>query len=441
MTRLLALAMLGFLTTLGSVAGAQESTLKATDQLTVPQWINPATPGVLKGRVILPSTDGTSVAIPNATVVVTSQDGVTNRTLSDSEGNFELKGVETGVYALSARAPGAFACCAMHVVDGKMDSADKLPQEVEVSAAAIDYTVVKTSIIRYLPPIKKQSPYTIAQADLEGISPQVVGDSLFRVLQADGGLKGRIRLAGANGDQLADAGVMNIFLVRKGEVIDRVLSKRNGTFQFSDLEPGEYAILAIGEAGLGMAGFELVDESLASSITSSSLNNPQSTLVTTYSDPCCCCPTEFSMQIAPLPLAVEAVSEVIVEQPMQGESVAVDENGNPIGGVDQYGNPIAGVDQFGNPIGGVDQFGNPIGGSGFGDPGLGMGGDGGLGSGGGAAGGGGFAGGAGGGFGGGAGGGLGGLGGLASLAGLAGIAASNSNNGSSAPVVVVSPGR
>lgn len=385
-----------------STATAQSTSLDVTDHLTVPQWVNPETPGELKGRLILPAADGSSRSIANAVVVMTDRDGKTVRSRTDDAGNFLLNGVEPGVYALTARADGVFACCAMHVVSQDMASADVLPKQVEVAAAAIDYTIIKTAILRYLPPFSADNPYTIANADLQGISGRVVGENLFRVSQTDGGLKGRIHVAGAQGKTLGDAGLLNVFLVHKGEVVDRVLSKRNGTFEFADLAPGEYSILAIGQAGLGMAGFELVDESLASQVLqkadgSALVGSDSRTLVATYNDPCCCCCTEFSMQIAPLPQAIESFEEIIYEEPIVTEESIVSDPAME---------------------GAVDEFGNPIGGEGFGDPALG--GNGALtGSG---AGGGGFAGGGGGGgFGG-------GLGGLAGLAAIAAIIGNDNNN-------------
>ncbi|WP_044302284.1 carboxypeptidase-like regulatory domain-containing protein [Rhodopirellula sallentina] len=377
---------------------AQSTSLGVTDHLTVPQWVNPKTPGELSGRIILPAADGSSQPIADATVVMTDRDGETVRGRTDDAGQFVISGVNPGVYALTARADGAFACCAMHVVSEDMASAEVLPREVEVAAAAIDYTIIKTAILRYLPPMSQDNPYTIANADLKEISSRVVGENLFRVSQSDGGLKGRIHVAGANGKTLGDAGLLNIFLVHKGEVIDRVLSNRNGTFAFEDIAPGEYSILAIGQTGLGMAGFELVDEALASQTDSSVFVGSEGrTLVAAYNDPCCCCCTEFAMQIAPLPQAIESFEEVIYEEPLTTEEGVV-------------------VDPAMDPAmqGAVDQFGNPIGGEGFGDPALG--GSGALTGGG--YGGGGFAGGGGGG--GGFGGGLAGLAGLAAIAAVAG---------------------
>ncbi|WP_404310286.1 carboxypeptidase regulatory-like domain-containing protein [Neorhodopirellula lusitana] len=392
-----------------NTASAQSSALKVTDHLTVPQWVNPATPGELRGRVILPSTDGSSRPIANAKVAMSDQEGMSLTATADEAGNFLMKGVEPGLYALTARADGAFACCAMHVVDQDMASADVLPREVEVAAAAIDYTIVKSSILRYLPPFSKDQPYSMQGADLASISSQVVGDNLFRVKQTAGGLKGRILVAGAQGKQLGDAGLLNIFLVAKGDVVDRVVSNGDGSFEFANVSPGEYSILALGQAGLGMAGFELVDEAVAEANSSNArVGLDGRTLVGNY-DPCCCCET-FSMQIAPLPLAISACEVITTEEVIASEEIPMEEGFVNQDGVmlDEFGNPIA-TDQFGNPIGSGGAAGGAPAGGGY------------------SGGGGGFSGGGGGGFGG-------GLGGLAGLAALAAIGSDDDSNILDTPV-------
>lgn len=388
-------AFAGMLAMTMTIAVAQDSNVKLNDHLTVPQWVNPAVAGELTGRLILPSTDGSSETIADATIVLTDASGKTLRSKSNEEGDFTFTGVAPGVYALSARADGAFACCAMHVVSDDMASSEMYPKTAEIAAAGIDYSIIKSSIIRYLPPAGKDSLTSIANADLKGISSQVVGENLFRVAQSNGGMKGRIHMAGAEGRSLTDAGLLNIFLIHDGETVDRVVSNRDGSFEFAGVEPGEYSILAIGLSGLGMAGFELVDEATANAETALTNANGETFVGFGHNNACCCCCPQFSMQVAPLPMAIEACNEVVISESIVVEETIVDD-----GMIVEDGFGTA-VDAFGNP---VDAFGNPIGGGGF------------------AGGGGSY----GGGFGGGGGGGGfgGGLGGIASLAGLGIIAAS-----------------
>ncbi|TWU03773.1 carboxypeptidase-like regulatory domain-containing protein [Neorhodopirellula pilleata] len=450
MNRSIALAGLVLMTM--TVALAEETSLKSTNYLTVPQWVSPETPGELTGRVVLPSSSGSLSTIADATVVMTNDRGASVRGKTDSQGKFKLSGVESGVYAMTARAKGVFACCAMHVVDGQ----SQFPSEVELSAAAIDYSLIKSSIIRYVPPAGKFSPVSIEAADFSSVSAFAVNATPFRVMQSDdGGLRGQIRLAGADVDT---AGLNNVFLVQDGEIIDRVVTDESGRFQFEKVNTGDYSIMALGQRGMAMIGFELVGE--LEQVSFNNFNGQQTLVVqNTPSAPeaisrgqivlpagqklSITLPNEVIVQIAPLPQAVESVEEAS-DEPLD-EGVILEE-GFPMADalpVDQFGNPISGFDQFGNPITGFDQFGNPISGSpgmgGLGGaPGAGGAAGGGALGGGGATGGGGFA----GGGGAGAGGLGGGLGGLASLAGLAGIAAATSNDNNSgtlAPPPAASP--
>ncbi|MCM2373050.1 carboxypeptidase-like regulatory domain-containing protein [Aporhodopirellula aestuarii] len=394
-----------------STATAQSTSLEVTDHLTVPQWVNPETPGQLSGRVILPAADGSAEPIADATVVMTNSEGETVRSRTDDAGRFVMTGVEPGVYALSARAKGIFACYAMHVVSSDMAMVEMLPRQVEVAAAAIDYSIIKSSIIRYLPPYSSEQPRSFVGADLKSIAGRMTAKNLFQVVQTDGGLKGHIHVAGASGSSLDNAGLLNVFLVHKGEVIDRVVSSQNGTFQFDECAPGEYSILALGQTGLGMAGFELVEEQTANRISTNSVNSQ--TLVAALADLPVQVSGTFSLQIAPLPQAIESFDET-------------EEDEEVVYGEEIIGDPIL-----------LDEFGNPIGGVGFGDPALG--GNGALSGGG--VGGGGFAGGGGGFGGGGGGGGFGGLGGLAGLAAIAAIASSDDNDPLPAPAPPASPTR
>lgn len=397
----------------GITANGQNTALQGTDHLTVPQWVSPKVPGELSGRVILPTANGVNLPIADAVVVMTDSNGQSVQSHTDEAGQFLLQDVAPGVYALTARGSGVFACCAMHVIDRKMAAADQFPTTVEIAAAAIDYTVAKASIMRYLPPYAgAAAPASVTHANLKAISARVAGQSNFRVAQYNGGLQGRIYAAGAEGKVLEDAGLLNVLLFQAGQVVDRVMSDRSGGFEFANLNPGEYGILAIGESGLGIAGLELVDQTMVNRMSSHTDRNVHSdeaahTLVTAkkaaMNQPS---PAGFSMQIAPLSVAIESFNKAIADAPTPMDSTIAN------GPTDMF------VDQFGNPIGGGGAGGGPMGG-GYGYGGGGFGG------------------------GGGGGGGFGGLGGLAAIGGIAAIAASDRNNNDvvTSPPAPASPSR
>ncbi|MEP4684748.1 MAG: carboxypeptidase regulatory-like domain-containing protein, partial [Rhodopirellula bahusiensis] len=78
-------AFAGMLAMTMTIAVAQNSNVKLNNHLTVPQWVNPAVSGELSGRLILPSTDGSSETIADATIVMTDASGKTLRSKSNAE--------------------------------------------------------------------------------------------------------------------------------------------------------------------------------------------------------------------------------------------------------------------------------------------------------------------------------------------------------------------
>jgi uncharacterized membrane protein YgcG len=420
MKRLLAnLSLLAVGLVLSPVVLAQSTIV---NHLTMNQWVQLSSDGMLEGQILLPTSSDAS--LKDVSVAMMSRDGEVFRSKTNSEGEFSIEGIEPGVYALTARGNNTFACCAMHVVSDK--GSESYPEVARVSVANVDYTVVNTAIIRYLPPNVKSNAASISKAKLEGIADQVIGDDLFRVAQSDGGMKGRLHLAGAIGDDLAGATQTNVFIFKDGMQIDRTLTDEDGMFEIDRIKPGDYSLLAIGAGGVGLIGFELVDESEVTE-TVSNTSNDGTRLVGfrkhRKQGGCCC--QEFAMQVAPMPEVVSCVEEVIVSEPIvsapieggcdMGCGCGTCGGGEIIDGgivMDGVGTPIAG----GGFVPGDAGFAPGYGGGGFG-PGFG---------------GGGFSGG-GGGFGGGFGGG-GGLGGLAALGAVGGVIAATSDDDNNAAI-------
>jgi len=388
------LALIGMV----SAAPAVELT---RNHLTANQWVRPTADGELVGRLVLPTENGAAQAVKNAALALTDADGKTLTTQTDDSGRFKISDVRPGVFALTARGEGVFACVAMHLIDPKADDADMFAGEAEIAVASIDYSLVKMAVVRYLPPATKASALSITEADLNKLSPRVNGEDYSRVAQDDGGLTGQISLAGATGGNLAGAGGTNVFVIRNGAEVARTVTDQDGKFRIEKLSPGEYALLAVGAGGMGLTGFELIDENLITK-TAMTPNENGYTFVTAFGDACCCCP-QFEIQCAPMPEVVTCVEEVIVcdPQPIAQEVIISDE--------------VVGEQIIGEEIV-TDGFGTPLAGGGYG----------------GYAGGGGFSGGGGGGFGGG------GLGGIAALAGIGGVIAaiaSDDDNGGGGTII------
>jgi protocatechuate 3,4-dioxygenase beta subunit len=246
--------------------GSTSSNYESVADLTISQWVQPDEAGLLKGRVVTHATDGTSVAVSNARVALVAKDGKVLRSeaLTDVKGEFVVKNVKPGVYALSARSGNFIAACAMHVL-ATVDGGEKqFANEAEIAAAAIDYATLRDAIVRYLPKSTKPSPSalkpTISKDQLGALAEQVIGTEAFRVAQINGGMEGQIFSAGVNGAQLPTANVTNVFILQNGKEVARTVTDANGEFQVASLKLGSYSIMAVGPEGLGLAGFELVNE-------------------------------------------------------------------------------------------------------------------------------------------------------------------------------------
>ena len=267
--------------------------------LTVNQWVQPTENGVLKGRVVLPMTNGTSKAVEGAVVTLIDNNGtaITSDSKTNTMGEFVISGVQPGVYAINARADNVFAACAMHVLDSDLVGEELFPAVAELAAADIDFTTIKMALIRYLPP-GSQRATAIAEANIGSIAGTVTGEQSFRVAQINGGMKGRLNAAGARGNQIQAAGMTNVFIMKNGNEVARTITDENGRFEVGQLAAGNYSLMAIGPNGLATIGFELVDESAFQQRNAAVTTNGKQFVFRLPDGEACC--EELTMQVAPV---------------------------------------------------------------------------------------------------------------------------------------------
>lgn len=338
-------------------------------QLTIEQWVSQDSHGDVSGRIVLPTAGSKIAPINGVDVVLTSQDGKLFRASSETNANGEFKifGAPSGVYTLVARGERVFAACAFHIVSATENKLEKRHQTAEIAAANIDFTDVKTSIIRYMPTsVAKNATFEASPA--EKVMTSFVEENAFRVAQKNGGMNGRLFQAGLQGDQFKRAGLSNVFVYENGEAVAQTVSREDGTFEIDSLSLGQYSLMTIGPDGLGITSFELVDE--GELVASSEESNGES-LVALQSG-CCCCP-QFEMQVAPCAATETIVSDVLlsegeyVEGGLGGEIIA--DGGIPIDG-GMVADPLAAGYGGGSFGGGGGSFGGG-GGGGFGGGGFG----------------------------------------------------------------------
>jgi hypothetical protein len=292
------------------LAWLQSAAGQLPNHLTQNQWIQPVENGTLEGRLILPGRKGVE-AVQGALVAMMSRGGdiLKSETPTNGNGEFLVRGLKPGVYALTARADSVFACCAMQILDANDNLAQEYPRTAEISAAKIDFTDVNTALLRYLPPNVKPMEFSMVDAELDQLAPRVCSNNTHRVVQFGGGLKGRLHRPGAIGSDLDDARLTNVFIIQEGIEIARAVTNQQGEFQIDSLPPGHYSLMAIGPYGLGLIGLELVAPSTNQSLRTSAGKR----LIGTLTDGCC---QEFAMQVAPVQEVMTICEEVVIEQPL-----------------------------------------------------------------------------------------------------------------------------
>lgn len=360
---------------------------QSIDQLTMNQWVESTADGALTGRIIGAGSDGEPAPLEGVDVAIISESGEVLIASTEKDGTFTIPEVERGVYSLMARGDGIFACGAMHVITADDNASGRFPKTAELYVANVDFTTVNMAMIRYMPPKAGSEAVSISEANFDQLADRVVSGQTFRVARRDGGLKGRIHLAGP---ALSGASSTNVFILQDDVEITRAITDKNGEFSVK-LESGNYSLLAVGAGGIGLLGFELVEPFNSNRISDVLEGSAERFVAAQNANEEVA--EQFAMQVAPTPEVIDVVEGAFVQA--EGGMGDDDGGGAPLDiTADGLGSPV--------PGGGFTQ----TGGGSFG--------------------------------GGGGGGGGGGLGGVAALAGLAGVAAAASGSSGSG-VIVASP--
>jgi hypothetical protein len=353
MKRLLALLLVSFVCcSASSQASAQALSLK--------QWVK-AEDGLVRGAVVSGRANGVAEGITGVDVFISRRGEETLHAATDSEGRFTFENVEPGVYAMSVWQDRVLASSALQVIDDSNDAGGQYPSSTVVSVADVDRPTIKTALIRYLPAGVQTPAPILSGVDLDGLAGKLgsPGNSI-RVAQTNGGLVGRLYLAGANADKLQGAAMSNVFILQDGDQIDRALTDPTGAFVFDDLKPGLYSMLAIGPGGVGLIGFELTSETAQQ--TAARVESEGEQLVSMLEE----ASDELSMQLAPVPEAVDSLDELMGEpvEVVDGVPFALDGFEEPI--LDGCCTPFGGGGMMGGGGSGNGGGGGSIGGGGGG---------------------------------------------------------------------------
>lgn len=321
----------------GSVIPASAETTNS--QLLVNQWIRQAEDGSIQGKIVLPQADGTSIAVSPSVVALADAKGDARTENTNENGEFTFADVEPGVYTILSRGmKDVCAIVALHVMAHDDEKAAGLSSAIEVSAGRVDFSMVNSNLIRYLPPRQfGENVASVSNVDVNAISNTVAGTAVHRVKQTEGGMVGQIYAAGSVGNALSPSREANVFLFQDGIEIERMTTDTNGRFEIASLEPGVYSLMVVGNSGSGLVGFELVGEN---SRSFAAKRFEGETLVSAVQTGVA---SQFVLQLAPsdgivdnfqsmAPAPGNIISDKLIDEQVIGEEVIDEGYGTPMGG-------------------------------------------------------------------------------------------------------------
>ncbi|MCG8653092.1 MAG: carboxypeptidase-like regulatory domain-containing protein, partial [Pirellulales bacterium] len=223
-----------------------------SEGLTVTQWVQPEQVGEFRARVVVPAENGRTFAVEQARVTLLGVDGKVFRGVTNHRGEVTLSGVTPGVYAMTASGRKSFACYAMYVQDPDQTPGHALPAVAEIPCALVELDQFKSTTMPYMSSSAKRQNLKLGQTEQAG---RLVKTQVSQVFRSPGDLVGHV-IASPE----IPASKTNVMLMRYGGKVRRSVSDDSGRFEFSEVEPGLYSLLAVGPHGIAAVGFEVVEQ-------------------------------------------------------------------------------------------------------------------------------------------------------------------------------------
>ncbi|MCS7470843.1 hypothetical protein NZK35_29670 [Stieleria sp. ICT_E10.1] len=293
--------------------------------LLVQQWVAASPEGRIDAVIVAPDVPADTLQAGSVKVALVSQDGAIYRAQRSAESNVEYSfvGVPAGVYTLVTRGPNLAACYAIHVVESQDEALDPHHHRLEIGTAPMRINKVRNAVIRYMP---STIPFVADFGGADGLKAMSAlhASGTLRVAQTAGGLRGRIYRAGSTQSQLTGAAETNVLLYQNRELISQAITGEDGTFSIDTLPPGSYSLIAIGPDGIGVVGFQLVEEVLARRGSSDGDGSRLVALQSSTSQP------QLELQLAPSGLESPAIDELIQDEVSQPETLPPGEAGLPV---------------------------------------------------------------------------------------------------------------
>jgi uncharacterized membrane protein YgcG len=229
------------------------------NQLHHRSWVRLDKSGAVQGRVlVIESSDRIAGRIDNK--VILSRDGkAVYETRTGSDGQFEIKGLPPGSYAIQTVGEYTYAAMAIHILPAANQS--RLESSFDVFA-----TTIGDKARQFLTSAMVPSDLEVGQdVYYRSFDKDPLGDARqfsksHQVTLEAGNLIGRISRPGwgVSEQDLSDS-VVRIF--RAGEVVATAQVEKNGAYMVEGLTPGIYDFLVAGGDGFAAFRFEAVQSS------------------------------------------------------------------------------------------------------------------------------------------------------------------------------------
>lgn len=235
-------------------------------------WVMISANGLLSGRVV-PSAEANDIADIPVYLLSRGRDVMSART--NANGEFSFNNVDAGTYSLVGMGANAFFAFSFNAIEYRDSVAERMPQMISVMAVE-NKTTINLDWIRYFASktifrvygrfeSKQGTDDPAALLGQEGITllaPDAIPATSILAhgvsLTADNRLLGRVHQVDALTGRPIDIRNTRILLLQNNDIVGATSADYFGTFTFHDVAPGDYALVAAGNDGMGCVGVRVV---------------------------------------------------------------------------------------------------------------------------------------------------------------------------------------
>lgn len=234
-------------------------------------WVMVSPTGVLEGTV----RPIDNAEVPGMTIYLMNKGRLVKTAAVQEDGSFSFNNVRRGAYSLIGWGDKAFFAFGANII-GYTEDADESTPTFITTYAFQNATTINTDWIRYFTP---NVGYRIYGRHLEGEGPDdpeqlfgIEGLSEYQPeaipstsvggtpvsLTSDDRLIGRIHQMRSSDGRPIDVRSTKVMLLKRDSVVASTTTDNFGVFEFEQVPPGGYGLLAAGVDGVGLTGLQVV---------------------------------------------------------------------------------------------------------------------------------------------------------------------------------------